>query len=122
MKTGMVTNLLQATVNSLGQPIVYPAGGVPEISALMVEMAPGESTGWHRHPVPLLGYLLAGELTVYRTDGGSRVVGAGEVSLEAVDVIHYGINEGTVPLKMIVFVAGLKDVPFILEEKAPPHV
>jgi hypothetical protein len=42
------------------------------------------------------------------------VVGPGEVSLESVGVIHRGVNEGSVPLKMIVFVVGLKDLPFTI--------
>jgi quercetin dioxygenase-like cupin family protein len=116
MNPEAVQPLLQTTVNSLGQPIAWPRDGTPEVTALLVEMAPGEETGWHRHPVPLLGYLLAGELTVYQTTGEKRVVRSGEVSLESVDVIHNGVNEGATPCKMIVFVAGLKDLPFTVEE------
>ena len=115
MNPEAVQPLLQATVNSLGQAIVYPINGRPEVTALLVEMAPGEETGWHQHPVPLLGYLLAGELTVYQISGEKRVVRAGEVSLESVNVIHNGVNESAVPLKMIVFVVGLQDVPFTVE-------
>jgi quercetin dioxygenase-like cupin family protein len=112
MKTGTTTTVLQTTANSLGQAIEYPRDGTPEIIALLVEMAPGEKTPWHHHPVPLLGYLLAGELTVYQASGEKRVVRAGEASLESVGVIHLGANEGTEPLKMIVFVLGLKDLPY----------
>jgi len=115
MNPEAVQPLLQATVNSLGQPITYPHEGTPEVIALLVEMAPGQETGWHQHPVPLLGYLLAGELTVYQITGEKRVVRTGEVSLESVNVIHNGVNEGAVPLKMIVFVVGLKDLPFTVE-------
>jgi quercetin dioxygenase-like cupin family protein len=111
--------LLCTTVNSVGQPIECPRGGAAEVTALLVEMAPGEETGWHRHPVPLLGYILAGELTVYQITGEKRVVRAGEVSLESVDVVHNGVNEGAVPCKMIVFVAGIKDVPFTVEAAHP---
>ena len=106
--------LLQTTVNSLGQPISYPLQGTPEVTAFLVEMAPGEETGWHQHPVPLLGYALSGALTIYQISGEKRLVGPGEVSLESVGVIHRGVNEGSVPLKMIVFVVGLKDLPFTL--------
>jgi quercetin dioxygenase-like cupin family protein len=113
------TTLLRTTVNSLGQPIVYPSEGTPEVTALLVEMAPGEETGWHQHPVPLLGYILEGELTVYQITGEKRVVCAGEVSHESVNVIHHGVNEGTAPCKMIVFVVGIKDIPFT-QEVPPP--
>ncbi len=115
MDPGAIETLLRTTVNSLGQAIEYPSEGVPEVTALLIEMMPGEDNGWHQHPVPLLGYLLAGELTVYQITGEKRVVRAGEVSLESVNVIHRGVNEGTVPLKMIVFVAGIKDVPFTVK-------
>ena len=104
--------LLQTTANSLGQPIAYPRDGTPEVTALLIEMAPGEETPWHQHPVPLLGYILAGELTVYQVTGEKRVVRAGGVSLESVGVGHKGVNEGDVPCKMIVFVIGVKDLPF----------
>jgi len=114
--TSQANTLLRTGVNSIGQPIAWPRDGTPEVTALLVEMAPGEETGWHRHPVPLLGYILTGELTVTQITGEKRVVGPGEVSLESVDVIHNGVNEGPAPLKMIVFVAGLKDVPFTVKE------
>ena len=115
MNPDAVQTLLRTTNNSVGQPIAWPRDSTSEVTVLIIEMAPGEETGWHRHPVPLLGYLLAGELTVYQITGEKRVVRAGEVSLESVGVIHNGINEGATPLKMIVFVAGLKDVPFTVE-------
>jgi quercetin dioxygenase-like cupin family protein len=104
--------VLQATKNSVGQPIEYPRVGTPEVTALLIEMAPGDETGWHQHPVPLLGYLLAGELTVYQATGEKRVVRAGECSNESVGKIHRGVNEGAVPCKMIVFVIGTEGIPY----------
>jgi len=122
MNPEAVPPLLQTTVNSLGQPITYPREGTAEVTALLVEMAPGEETGWHQHPVPLLGYLLTAELTVYQITGEKRVVRSGEVSLESVNVVHRGVYEGAVPLQMIVFVVGLKDVPFTIETARPSSV
>ena len=115
MNSEAVQHLLQTTVNSTGQSIEYPRDGVPEITALLIEMAPGEETGWHSHPVPLVGYIMSGELTVYQITGDKRVVPAGQNSLESVGVIHNGVNEGSVPCKMIVYVLGLKDVPYTIE-------
>jgi quercetin dioxygenase-like cupin family protein len=127
MNAGNLTTLFQSTTNAVGQPIAYPAAGTAEVTALLVEMAPGDKTPWHQHPVPLLGYLLAGELTVYQASGEKRTVRTGEVSLESVGVVHYGANEGAVPLKMIVFVTGVKDLPFtvfieepVLRPELPP--
>ncbi len=107
--------LAQTTTNSIGQPIAYPQGGTPEVTALLVEMAPGDELPWHRHPVPLLGYIFSGELTVYQVTGEKRVVGEGEISLESVGVMHRGVNEGAVPCKMIVFVLGRKGEAFTEE-------
>lgn len=120
MNPESIQPLLQTTVNSTGQAIEYPRGGTPEISALLIEMAPGEQTGWHSHPVPLVGYIMSGELTVYQITGGKRVVVAGQNSLESVGVVHNGVNEGSVPCKMIVYVLGLKDVPFTVNVEGQP--
>jgi quercetin dioxygenase-like cupin family protein len=119
MDPSRVKTLAQTTVNSLGQPIAWPQGVTPEVTALLVEMEPGDELPWHKHPVPLLGYIFSGELTVYQISGETRTVRAGEVSLESVGVVHRGVNEGTVPCKMVVFVLGLKDVPFTIDA-APP--
>jgi len=113
-----VKTLFCASTNAVGQPIEYPRNGTPEVTAFIAEMAPGEKTTWHQHPVPLLGYILEGELTVRQADGETRVVRTGEISLESIGRVHQGSNEGTVPCKMIVFVVGLKDVPFITEENS----
>jgi len=120
MNPEAVKPLLQTTVNSIGQPIEYPKGGAPEISALLIEMAPGEETGWHSHPVPLIGYIMSGELTVYQRTGHKRVVPAGQNSFESVGVVHNGVNEGSVPCRMIVYVLGLKGVAFTIAAD-PPH-
>lgn len=122
MNPESIQPLLQTTVNSTGQAIEYPRDGTPEITALLIEMAPGEETGWHSHPVPLVGYIMSGELTVYQITGDKRVVPAGQNSLESVGVVHNGVNEGSVPCKMIVYVLGLKGVPFTINVEGQPPV
>jgi hypothetical protein len=47
------------------------------------------------------------------------VVREGEISLEAVGRIHQGVNEGSIPMKMIVFVVGLQGLPFTTVEEKP---
>lgn len=119
MNPEAVQHLLQTTVNSTGQAIEYPRDGTPEITALLIEMAPGEETGWHSHPVPLVGYIMEGELTVYQITGTKRVVPAGQNSLESVGVVHNGVNEGKVPCKMIVYVIGVKGQAFTVMAEGP---
>jgi quercetin dioxygenase-like cupin family protein len=55
---------------------------------------------------------------VYQISGEKRVVRAGEVSLESVNVMHRGVNEGAEPCKMVVFVLGRKDEPYTEESSA----
>jgi quercetin dioxygenase-like cupin family protein len=42
-----------------------------------ITLQPGQQTGWHTHPVPLLGYILEGELTVNYGPQGERVAAPG---------------------------------------------
>jgi quercetin dioxygenase-like cupin family protein len=115
MDPSATTILAQTTTNSIGQPIAWPQGGTPEVTALLVEMASGDELPWHQHPVPLLGYIFSGELTVYQITGEKRTVRAGEVSLESVGVLHRGVNERAETCRMVVFVLGLKDNPYTIE-------
>ena len=45
------TPLLKTTTSWDGKPLVWPAGQA-EVTALLIEIAPGGETGWHRHSVP----------------------------------------------------------------------
>src|ERR687897_3564159 len=63
-----ITQLLKTTSGWDGKQIVYP-GGQAEVTALLVEITPGESTGWHQHPVPSFGFLLEGTLEITLMDG-----------------------------------------------------
>ena len=100
MDSDAVKTLARTTTNSIGQPIEYPRDGTPEVTALLVEMAPGEETGWHSASRSAARLHPRG-----RTDGLSghgretRGRAPGEVSLESVDVVHNGVNEGAVPLQ-----------------------
>ena len=119
MNAGSVNTLLQTAVNSLGQPIEYPRDGSPEVTAFLVEMAPGEETGWHQHPVPLFGYVLQGQITVQLADGRKTTYHQGDPLAECVNMLHNGTNEGKELTKLLIVVAGEKDVPFTKKEAAP---
>ena len=100
-----VTPLLKTQNSWNGKPIVYPQGQA-EISAMLVEIAPGGETGWHLHPVPSFGMVLQGELEVRLKSGETKRVKANEALAEVVDVLHNGRNVGKDPVKLIVFYAG----------------
>jgi quercetin dioxygenase-like cupin family protein len=108
--TVKVTPLLKTTQTWNGAPIKYPEGQA-EISALMIEIAPGGETNWHEHPVPSFGMLLEGALEVSLADGKKKLMKPGEALAEVIATAHNGRNVGTTPLKLVVFYAGAVDKP-----------
>ncbi|MDO9107187.1 MAG: cupin domain-containing protein [Methylovulum sp.] len=100
-----VTQLVKTTSSWDGKQIVYPVGQ-PEITGLVVEIAPGKETGWHLHPLPSFAYILEGTLEVMLKDGRIKHLQAGDPLVEVVNTPHNGRNVGTTPLKILVFYAG----------------
>ena len=100
-----VISLLKTTSGWDGKQIVYPEGQA-EMTALLVEIAPGESTGWHQHPVPSFGFLLEGTLEITLMDGRIKRMEQGEALSEVTDTMHIGRAVSKTPVKIVVFYAG----------------
>jgi quercetin dioxygenase-like cupin family protein len=111
----LVTPLLKTQTDSAGQPIAYPTLP-PEVSAVIVDFPVGKETGWHIHPSPCFAYVLEGEITVEFENGTKKVVKAGEAFAEVVNLRHNGSNRGSVPAKLVMFVAGSKDTPISIKK------
>lgn len=109
-----VTPLLKTASSWDGKPLAYPSGQA-EVSALVVEIAPGGETGWHRHPVPSFGVVLEGTLEVRLEDGRVRRIERGQALAEVVDTLHNGRNVGDAPLKLLVFYAGSVGTPLTVK-------
>ena len=101
----LLTPLIQGGADVLGNPLAYPEGPV-DITAAIVEIPPGGTTGWHRHDVPLFAYVLEGELTVDYGEKGTRVYAAGGSVLEAMNWPHNGTNTGDVPMRLLAVYMG----------------
>ena len=99
------TPVLKTQLTWIGQDIVYPEGQA-EMSGVVIEMVPGGETGWHKHPVPSVGYVIEGQLEVHFKNGDVKKLNAGEAAAEAVDVWHNGVNVGEGPVKLVVFYVG----------------
>lgn len=52
-----VTTLLNTAETVIGQTIAYPERQPARVTAVIVTMQPGETTGWHQHDVPMFGYI-----------------------------------------------------------------
>ena len=107
--------ITQTEVTGNGDKIKYPAFASPEVSALEVDIAVGAETGWHQHPVPVYGYVLAGRLRVDMEGGKSLTFKPGDAIIEVVDAWHNGRNVGCEPVRLAVFYLGGKDVPNVVK-------
>ena len=92
-----------------GKQIEYPKGQA-EVTGMLIEVDPGQETGWHRHSVPSFAMVIEGELEVTLQDGRKKHLKAGDLLAEVVDVAHTGRNVGTGVVKLVVFYAGAKGV------------
>ena len=100
-----VTVLLKTTSGWDGKQIVYPEGQA-EMTALLIEIAPGESTGWHQHPVPSFAFLLDGTLEITLANGRVKRMQPGEALSEVTGTMHVGRALSKTPVKIVVFYAG----------------
>lgn len=104
--------LLKTSVTNIGQPIKYPRRGEAEITTMIVTIPPGASTALHTHPVPVVGYILEGELEVCAAGGKANRYKAGDSLVEALNHPHAGTNIGAGPLRILVTVIGTKGMPY----------
>ena len=103
--------LLRASTDWNGGAFHYPAGE-PEITAVQITLKPGEKLPFHCHPIPTMGFLKSGALTVETLDGARRTLHAGEPLVEVMNAWHRGINSSKKEEAVIlVFYAGAKDIP-----------
>lgn len=105
-----VTQLLKTSTSWDGQPLVYPRG-TAQVTGMLVELSAGAETGWHLHPVPSFALLLEGEMEVTLKDGSKKRLKAGDAVAEVVGTWHNGRNPGYTPAKLVVFYAGVEEMP-----------
>jgi D-alanyl-D-alanine dipeptidase len=103
--------LFSSSEDTLGHAVTYPDGTAAELTGSLVTMMPGESTGWHLHPVPTFGYVLAGQLTVEYATGETHTFEAGQGLIEGQNIAHNGHNYGDWPLRIVAFHAGAPGLP-----------
>ena len=117
---GVQSNIiLRAETMSNGEPIDYLDTDRPQVTVMMVDIAPGSSTGWHSHPMPVYAYVMAGQLTVEIEGGKTAEFKEGDAIIEVVKLKHNGTNHGKVPVKLVVFYLGAKDVSNVIRADRP---
>jgi quercetin dioxygenase-like cupin family protein len=107
------TTLLQTSTTVVGQPIHFPQGD-NQFTAVLGEIAPGGRAGRHMHPVPLMVYMLEGELSIEMEGHEGHVVTAGEAFTEVVNTWHNGRNLGSTPARFLIVFAGQEGTPITI--------
>lgn len=111
------TPLLSTGTSILGEKIRYPKAGPAHVTAAIVTLAPGARTIMHKHGVPLFAYILDGELTVDYGTHGTRTYGQGQSFMEAMAVAHFGVNNGSQPVRLLAVYMGAKRARDVIPAK-----
>ena len=101
--------LVSSSQSILGQTIDYPAGQAT-MTAAIVTLQPGQSTGSHMHEAPLFVMVLEGEVTVDYGQGVTKRYVKDDAFLEAFKSNHNGTNTGSVPVRILTVYAGSDSV------------
>ncbi|MEW6261342.1 MAG: cupin domain-containing protein [Thermodesulfobacteriota bacterium] len=111
------TCIQKTQATAAGMPIRYPVTDKAEVTVMLVEIPPGQQTGWHKHPTPVYAYVLAGELEVEpEPPGHSSFYRAGDAIIEMVDVFHNGRNKGDQPCRLVVFYTGIQGQELVIRK------
>jgi quercetin dioxygenase-like cupin family protein len=110
------TPLLSTGTTIVGETIRYP-DGVANVTAAIITIAPGGRTIAHGHGVPLFAYILEGELTVDYGAHGRRTYRKGDAFMEAMAVVHVGLNEGKEPVRLLAVYMGAAGAQDVVPEK-----
>ncbi len=98
---GRQTLLEAQELTALDQQIAYPKKTPAQVSSYIVQLEPGQETGWHRHRVPVYVYILEGTVTFEYDAGVTKEYQAGTAFMQAEDIWHNGTNAGDSPVRML---------------------
>lgn len=110
-------NVVETEVNAMGQKIIYPDFKDAKVSMMKITFPPGESTGWHKHTIPVFSYILQGTLTIETEDHQIMEFKEGSSFAEMVNVYHQGTNKGDKDLIAFVIYLGGDETPLAIPKK-----
>jgi D-alanyl-D-alanine dipeptidase len=114
-----VAPLLETGRTIEDEPIRYPASPLPLVTAQTITIAPGQSTGWHRHGVPTFGHILSGTLEVEYATGSRRLLRTGDSLMESMHVAHNAVNLGAEPVRILAVFMGAQGTPAAVKAESP---
>lgn len=117
VKEIQVVKLVETSKSWNGDALPNYPKGKPKITVLKITIPPKTKLHKHYHPVINSGILLKGELKVIDINNNELILKEGDVIVELVNKIHYGINEGRKPVEIVVFYSGTVDLPITVLTK-----
>jgi len=98
--------LVKSTTAWNGRSYEKYGEGRPELTVVRVTIPAHTRLPWHMHPMPNVGYILSGHITVEdRATGRKKVFREGEAIPEQVNAAHRGLTDDE-PVVIIVTYAG----------------
>ena len=117
---GVVTDLLiRSGSDWTGSALPSYLADAPQIAVMKFTIPPQTALPIHKHPAINAAYVVDGEITVVQEGGIQRSFKKGEVIIEMVDKWHHGINQGSVPVELVVFYATTNDLLLAVKKPNP---
>jgi quercetin dioxygenase-like cupin family protein len=117
------TTLLKTDTTMEGERLSYLRTDNPEVTSVLMEIAPGGETGLHMHTAPTFVYVLQGTVEVEEQSSGMKHThGAGEAFLHQLNVLHNGRNKGSASVQILVVSFGERGRPVMSRphDHSPP--
>lgn len=106
------TTLLKTDKTMEGERLSYVRTDSPEVTSMLMEIAPGGETGLHMHTAPTFVYVLQGTVEVEEQASGMKHTHtAGDAFLHQLNVLHNGHNRGSTPVQILVVSFGERGRP-----------
>jgi quercetin dioxygenase-like cupin family protein len=111
-----IEKLVDTTVNSIGQKIAYPQFKDAKVTMAKITFPPGETTGWHKHMIPVFSYVLEGTLTVEIEGHQPAEYKKGTSFVESYDTYHKGTNKSDTDVVLFVVYLGGDGQPLAVKK------
>ena len=112
-----VVTLAKTTKSWNGKELPKYPEGTPEVTILKITIPPKTRLPLHKHPEINAGVVLKGELTVISEAKDTLYLKSGDPIVELVDTWHFGRNDTSKPVELIVFYAGVKGTPITIKKE-----
>lgn len=100
----------------LSQPLPKLDGEHLEVKVVEVTYAPGVTSTPHRHPCPVVGYVLEGELRSHVKGRPDTVYRAGDTFFEGPDDVHLGAQSASTerPARLLAYFTCDRETPLLV--------